>query len=153
MRMMGLDVGDRRIGVALSDELGITATPREVLKRDGREWAAIVRLTEQEAVGEIVVGVPRSLSGELGPQAEKVLSFIATLRARVNVPVQEWDERLSTAVAERVLIDADTRRSRRREVIDKLAAAVILQSYLDHKATPRALRLPDSSEDDGIPPA
>jgi putative Holliday junction resolvase len=140
MRVMGLDVGDRRIGVALSDELGITATPRHVLKRDGREWAAIARFAEEEGVEEIVVGVPRSLRGELGPQAEKVLAFITTLRARVSVPVQEWDERLSTAQAERVLLDADTSRARRREVIDKLAAAVILQSFLDYKAAPGAGR-------------
>lgn len=135
---MGLDVGDRRIGVAMSDELGIAATPREVITRDGREWARVVRLVEEAEVGEIVVGVPRSLRGEVGPQAEKVRAFIATLRARTAVPVVEWDERLSTVVAERVLLDADASRARRREVIDKLAAAVILQGYLDARAAPGA---------------
>lgn len=136
MRVMGLDVGDRRIGVALSDELGLTASPRQVIPRDGREWIAVARLAAEAGVGEIVVGVPRSLRGELGPQAEKVLQFIETLRARVNVPVREWDERLSTVEAERVLLSADASRARRREVIDKVAAAVILQSYLDSKAVP-----------------
>src|SRR5215208_3068771 len=145
MRVMGLDVGDRRIGVAISDELGIAATPREVLKRDGREWATIARLAEEAEVGEIVVGVPRSLRGELGPQAEKVLGFIATLRARVAVQVVECDERLSTVVAERVLLDAAASRARRREVIDKLAAAVILQGYLDSKAAPDAGRGSEAS--------
>ena len=107
---MGLDVGDRRIGVAISDELGLTATPRGVLKRDGREWATIARMAGEEQVGEIVVGLPRSLRGELGPQAEKVLRFIETLRARTEVPVREWDERLSTVEAERVLLAADVSR-------------------------------------------
>jgi putative Holliday junction resolvase len=94
-------------------------------------------MAEAEEVGEIIVGMPISLSGQSGPQAEKVARFIATLRARVTVPVREWDERLSTVEAERVLLAADTRRDRRRRVIDKLAAAVILQSYLDSRAGAR----------------
>jgi putative Holliday junction resolvase len=135
MRIMGLDVGDKTVGVAISDELEISASPRTVLPRDGREWAAVASMVEAEEVGEIIVGMPISLSGQLGPQAEKVARFIATLRARVTVPVREWDERLSTVEAERVLLAADTRRDRRRRVIDKLAAAVILQSYLDWKGS------------------
>lgn len=130
---MGLDVGDRRIGVAISDELGLTASPRVVLRRDGQEWAQIARMAQEEQVAEIVVGMPRALSGAPGPQAEKVARFIATLRARVNVPVREWDERLSTVTAERVLLEADASRARRRQVLDKLAASVILQSYLDYQ--------------------
>jgi putative holliday junction resolvase len=135
MRVMGLDVGDKTVGVAISDELEICASPRTVLPRDGREWAAVVRLAEAEAVGEIVVGMPISLSGQSGPQAEKVARFIRTLQARVGVPVREWDERLSTVEAERVLLAADASRGRRRQVIDKLAATLILQSYLDWKGS------------------
>jgi putative Holliday junction resolvase len=133
MRVMGLDVGDKTVGVAISDELGICASPRTVLPRDGLEWAAVARMAEEEAVGEIVVGMPVSLSGESGPQAEKVARFIRTLRAKVTAPVREWDERLSTVEAERVLLAADASRARRRQVIDKLAATLILQSYLDWK--------------------
>lgn len=133
MRIMGLDVGDKTVGVAISDELEIAASPRTVLPRDGREWAAVARMAEEEEVGEIVVGMPISLSGQSGPQAEKVVGFITTLRARVPVPVREWDERLSTAEAERVLLAADASRARRRRVIDKLAATLILQSYLDRR--------------------
>jgi putative Holliday junction resolvase len=130
---MGLDVGEKTVGVAISDELEISASPRIVLRRDGREWAEVARLVQEEEVGEVVVGMPVSLSGERGPQAEKVARFVETLRARVPVPVQVWDERLSTVAAERVLLDADASRARRRQVIDKVAAAVILQGYLDFR--------------------
>lgn len=135
MRVMGLDVGDKTVGVAISDELGICASPRTVLPRDGREWAAVARMAEEEAVGEIVVGMPVSLSGEAGAQAEKVARFIRTLRAKVTAPVREWDERLSTVEAERVLLAADASRARRRQVIDKLAATLILQGYLDWRGS------------------
>jgi putative Holliday junction resolvase len=130
---MGLDVGEKTVGVAISDELEISASPRVVLRRDGREWAEVARLVQDEEVGEVVVGMPVSLSGEMGPQAQKVARFVETLRARVAVPVQVWDERLSTVAAERVLLDADASRARRRQVIDKVAAAVILQGYLDFR--------------------
>jgi putative holliday junction resolvase len=133
MRIMGLDVGDKTVGVAISDELQIAASPRTVLPRDGREWAAVARMAAEEDVGEIVVGMPVTLSGQSGPQAEKVAGFIATLRGRVSIPVREWDERLSTVEAERVLLAADASRARRRRVIDKLAATLILQSYLDRR--------------------
>jgi putative Holliday junction resolvase len=130
---MGLDVGEKTVGVAISDELEISASPRTVLRRDGREWAEIARIVREEEVGEVVVGMPISMSGAHGTQAESVSRFVQTLQARVEVPVRVWDERLSTVAAERVLLEADTSRARRRQVIDKVAAAVILQGYLDLK--------------------
>jgi putative Holliday junction resolvase len=134
---MALDVGDRTIGVATSDELEIVASPRVVLPRDGREFEAIERLVEEEEIGEIVVGMPVSLGGFHGPQAEKVSAFMAALARRLSIPLHPWDERMSTVEAERVLLEADASRARRRRVIDKLAATVILQGYLRHRALQR----------------
>jgi putative Holliday junction resolvase len=129
---MGLDVGDRTIGVALSDETGTVAQGLQVLRRSGpADVARVVELAREHGAAEIVVGLPRTLTGAVGPQAEKVLAFVAALREASPVPVATWDERLSTRVAERVLIEADLRRERRKEVIDRVAAAVILQGYLD----------------------
>jgi len=133
MKIMGLDVGDRRIGVATSDPLEIVASPREVVKRDGRELDFIERLVREEEIERVVVGMPYNEEGEIGPQARKVLAFVNQLRGRLSIPVDEWDEHLSTWEAESVLIEAGRRRAERRRVVDKLAAAVILRSYLDHR--------------------
>lgn len=133
-RILGLDVGDRRIGLALSDPLGWTAQGRGLLERTTLE-ADLAWLQEQVAawsVSRIVVGLPRSLNGSLGPQAQKVLSFVEALRKVVSVPVEVWDERLSTREAERILLEAGLSRRRRRRHRDPMAAVLILQSYLDH---------------------
>jgi len=142
MRVMALDVGEKTVGVALSDELQITASPRETLRRDGAELDTLQRIVTDDAVGEIVVGLPISLNGTLGPSAEKVLEFVAQLRARVTIPVVTWDERLTTAEAEKMLIAADTRRSKRRKVIDQIAATLILQNFLRNRSL-RGGRLAD----------
>jgi putative pre-16S rRNA nuclease len=133
VRILALDVGDRRIGVATSDELEIVASPREVLRRDGRELEALERWVGLEEIGLVVVGMPYNAEGERGPQAQKVFAFLQQLRERLPVPVVEWDEHLSTWEAETMLIEAGQRRAERRRVIDKLAAAVILRSFLDHR--------------------
>ncbi len=133
MKMMALDVGDRRIGVATCDEFKIVATPREVLRRDGRELERIERWVRDEEIGHVVVGIPYNEAGEIGPQAQKVMQFLEQLRAKLTVPVVEWDEHLSTWEAETFLIERHERRAARRRVIDKLAAAVILRSYLDRE--------------------
>jgi putative pre-16S rRNA nuclease len=137
VKIMALDVGDRTIGVATCDELEISATPRVVLPRNGREMEELERLVTGEGVEEIVVGMPVSLGGFLGPQAEKVGAFIEAVRRRIDVPVCSWDERMSTVEAERVLLEADTSRARRRRVIDKVAATVILEGYLRYRALHR----------------
>jgi len=131
---MALDVGEKTVGIAVTDELGITASPRETLRRDGTEMDRLVRLVKDEEIGEVVVGLPISLNGTLGPSAQKVLQFVDELRGRLEVPVETWDERLTTAEAEKMLIAADTRRSKRRQVIDQIAATLILQGYLRRKS-------------------
>lgn len=138
-RIIGLDVGDVRTGVAVSDPLQMIASPREVLKSAPledllRRVSAIAG--ETEAL-RIVVGVPLDQHGRHGPQANKVLMFIERLRAVVTVPVVEQDERFSTAEAQRMLIGADVRREKRKKVVDKVAAAHILQTYLDRMAAER----------------
>jgi len=141
MRIGGLDVGDRRIGVAVSDELGWTAQGLTVLRRTGRkaDLAALAECLRPYAPTTIVVGLPRNMNGGEGPQAEKVRRFAAAVETALGVPIVFWDERLSTVAAERVLLEGNVRRAKRRQVIDKVAAAVILQGYLDSLATPRPI--------------
>ncbi len=138
-RLMGLDVGDRRIGVALSDPLGL-AQPLFTLHRTRRrdDLKALLRLLRKHACTAIVVGNPLYMSGDLSPQAAKVHAFVADLRALTDLPIHLWDERLSTTEAHRHL-DAVGRDPRsRKAVIDQVAAVLILQSYLDAQAS-RAL--------------
>ncbi|MBE0467044.1 MAG: Holliday junction resolvase RuvX [Candidatus Desulforudis sp.] len=132
MRFMGLDVGDRRIGVALSDEQGLIAFPLEVIDRTSRadDVRRIKELVERYGAQRVVVGVPKTLSGRLGRQAEKVLKFLEALHTALPVPVVPWDERLTTVQVEKLLVSADLRRRKRRKVVDKLAASLILNSYL-----------------------
>lgn len=134
MRTMALDVGERTVGIAVTDELGISASPRETLRRDGTEFERLERIVKDEGVGEVVIGLPLSLNGTLGPSAQKVLTFVDALRARLEVPIETWDERLTTAEAEKMLIATDTRRAKRRQVIDQIAATLILQGYLRKKS-------------------
>lgn len=141
-RVLGLDPGERRIGVALSDELGILASPLCILQRQAGEravesLAAVVALAREHDVAEIVVGFPRTLRGEVGPQARRVERFAEALRAAVDVPVRLWDERYSTAEAMARLAAGRKRSAGRRgrpaPHVDALAAAVILQEYLDSR--------------------
>lgn len=132
VRILGLDIGDKRIGIALSDELALTAQALEVVeRRKGKELERLRSLVEQYKVGIVVVGLPRNMDGSLGPQGKKVLAFAAELQRELPASVVLWDERLTTVEAAKHLIRADTSRTRRKQVIDKVAAALILQSYLD----------------------
>lgn len=149
MRYMGLDVGDKTIGVAISDEIGLTANPVTVISRTGslkREIGEIRRLVEENGVGRIVVGMPFMLDGSMGIQAEKVAAFVEELRRRIRVDVVTWDERLTTAEVERVLIASDQSREKRKKVIDKMAAAVILRSYMDREQYQSCREEDDSAE-------
>jgi len=132
-RTLALDVGERTIGVAVSDPLGITGQPTGEIRRKSLavDLEAIRATVAEHEATVVVVGLPRSLNGSLGPQAQKVLEFAAALRERITQPIEFWDERFSTAIAQRALIAADVRRAKRRRVVDRVAAAVILQSYLD----------------------
>lgn len=139
-RILGLDPGDRRIGVAVSDELGWTAQGVAVLERTTPEAdrAAIATLVRRYGVSEVVVGLPRNLDGSLGPRAEASLAFAAALERDLGVPVRTWDERLTTRAAERALLEGDLSRRRRRGAVDRVAAVLILQGYLDHRRAARA---------------
>jgi len=136
MRIMGLDVGDKKTGVALSDPLELTAQGKTVIKFDTvvDQIEYIVALVEQYNVDQVVVGLPKNMNGSLGPRAEKVLELVEELETKIDLPVITWDERLSTIAAERTLIEADMSRAKRKNLIDKMAAVVILQNYLDSKS-------------------
>lgn len=130
---MALDVGDKTIGVAISDPLGITAEPLTVIKRSASVKAdlrEIEDLIRQYDISRIVVGIPIMLAGEEGVQAGKVREFVERLKRRLRIPVATWDERLTTVEAERALLEADESRAKRRQVIDKVAAAIILRNYM-----------------------
>ena len=133
MRVMALDVGEKTVGVAISDELGITVSPRGTLKRDGVELNRILEMAQSEGVGTIVVGLPVSLNGSHGPAVERSEKFVGLLRQRTQITVETWDERLTTTQAERMLIAQNMRREKRKQVIDQAAAALILEDYLRAK--------------------
>jgi putative Holliday junction resolvase len=138
-RIMGLDIGDVRIGIAISDELEIIAQGLQTIKRKGieKDIDTIKKIIESSNVEVLVVGLPKMMNGTIGVQAQKVVDFIDILKLRISTPVFFWDERLTTAEVEKRLIEADVRRSKRREVVDKLAAQLILQGYLDRKRIKR----------------
>ena len=134
MRALGLDVGSKTIGLALTDEAGIAAHPLSVLERAGNtaDATAIVALVKEHGVTDVVVGMPYELSGKVGHRGRQVQTFIKVLAAQLGaMPVHEVDERFTTAEAERVLIDGNVSRAKRKEVIDQQAAALILQTWLD----------------------
>jgi putative holliday junction resolvase len=133
MRRMGLDIGSHTIGVAISDELGITAQGlKTIYRKSGEEdLTELGRLIAQFEVSEVVVGLPKNMDGTVGKQAEFVLEWVKIFQQRLGLPVATWDERLSTVGASKVLLEANLSRKKRKKVIDKLAAVIILQGYLD----------------------
>jgi putative pre-16S rRNA nuclease len=135
MRFLGLDVGDARIGVALSDESATIAGGLRTLVRVGpkKDVKAVVALLREHQAGELVVGLPRRLDGSIGPQAQKVLDFMEALRPAAGVPVVAWDERFTTALAQQALIEGEVSRRDRKGTVDKVAAILILQNYLDYR--------------------
>lgn len=136
MRTMSLDLGTRTIGVAVSDLTGLIANGVETVRRTSpeRDFARLGELIAEWEVGEIVLGYPKNMNGTIGERAKQSETFAEELRSRfAGVAVVLWDERLSTVAAERVLIDADLQRKKRRKIIDMMAAVVILQNYLDSK--------------------
>lgn len=136
VRWMGLDVGDRTIGVSVSDPLGITAQGVEVIRRRSpdADYARLAELVAQYGVGGVVVGLPRNMNGTIGPRGELARQFTAECHERLQLPVREWDERLSTVSAQRSLIEADVSRAGRRKVVDMVAATIILQNFIDSGA-------------------
>lgn len=133
MRIMGLDIGSNNIGVAISDELWMTAQGLKTIHRKSMEEDAndILTIIAQFNIEKIVVGLPKNMDGTLGKQAEKVFQWIKSFKKKVAFPIVTWDERLSTVQATKVLLEADLSRKKRKKVIDKMAAVLILQGYLD----------------------
>lgn len=137
MRILALDHGTKRIGVAVSDELKMIAQPLEYIPAEpfADFLARLKELLREKEVEMILVGLPRNMDGSYGPAALKVQEFVAALNAAVTVPIKTWDERLTSAQANRFLIQGNVRREKRKEKVDKTAAAILLQSYLDSLST------------------
>ena len=135
VRILALDVGRKRIGLAVSDPLGLTAQGLGVLERKDwdRDLARILEIASPYQVQEVLVGLPRHMDGRLGEQAEEILALARALAEALGAKVATWDERLTTVEAERLLIQADMSRRRRRQVVDQVAASLILQAYLDRR--------------------
>lgn len=133
MRIMSLDVGSRTIGIACSDALLMTAQGIETIRRTSleKDFNRLQELITEYEVHELVVGMPKNMNGTKGERAEKTEEFVEKMKEVIGLPVTYWDERLSTVMAERQLIAADVSRKKRKSVIDKMAAVVILQGYLD----------------------
>jgi putative Holliday junction resolvase len=133
VRIMGLDIGSHTIGVAITDELRITAQALKTIRRKSKEedFEEIIRIIDQFKIGKIVVGLPKNMNGTLGKQAKMVLQWIKAISERVDLPIVTWDERFSTVEASRVLLEADLSRRKRKKAIDKLAAVIILQGYIE----------------------
>jgi len=136
MRILALDHGTKRVGVAISDEMQMIASPLEFIPAE--PFAGfLVRLKEiihEKQVYQILVGMPRNMNGSYGPAAAKVQEFVVVLKETIAVPIKLWDERLTSTQANRFLIEAEVRRDKRKEKVDKTAAAILLQSYLDSLA-------------------
>lgn len=136
-RIMGLDIGSVRTGVAVADELGIMASPVGFVARGARDREELRGLIARYGITRLVVGLPAGMSGREGPQAADVRSYAEALAGDLELPLTYWDERLTSAMAERALIAGGTRRAKRREQIDAVAAAIMLQNYLDAEANRR----------------
>lgn len=134
-RIMGLDIGDRTIGVAVSDLMGMTAQGVKTIKRTSKknDIDEIKNIIKEKNVNLIVSGLPKNMNGTVGPQGEKVKKFCELIKEEINIDIEFWDERLTTVAAEKTLITADVSRKKRKNVIDMMAAVLILQGYLDYK--------------------
>ncbi|CAI8953464.1 MULTISPECIES: Holliday junction resolvase RuvX [Priestia] len=137
MRVLGLDVGTKTIGVAVSDEMGWTAQGIETIKiadeQMEQSYPRLQQLIDEYSVEKIVVGLPKNMNGTIGPRGEACIEFADNVKEKLNIETMMWDERLSTMAAERVLLSADVSRKKRKKVIDKMAAVMILQGYLNSK--------------------
>ena len=133
MRILGLDIGDRTIGVAISDPLGYTAQGITTIRRkiDPLDIEEVRKICENYNVEKIVSGLPKNMNGTVGPQGEKVMEFCDKLKDSLNINIEYWDERLTTVAAHRAMLEADMSRAKRKKIVDKIAATYILQGYLD----------------------
>jgi putative Holliday junction resolvase len=135
MRVLAIDHGSKRMGIALSDETATIAQPLEFIPAEpfADFLARLKQLITDKQVDQILVGMPRNMDGSYGPAALKVQEFVAVLKEMIAIPIKTWDERLTSAQANRMLIQADVRRDKRKQRVDAAAAAILLQSYLDSR--------------------
>lgn len=133
MRVLGLDIGDKTIGVAISDPLGFTAQGIKTIIRKSKknDIEELKEICGQYNVDTIVAGLPKNMNGTLGSQGEKVIKFCDFIKDSIDVPIKMWDERLTTVAAHRAMLEADLSRAKRKKLVDKIAATYILQGYLD----------------------
>lgn len=131
--ILGIDFGHARIGLAISDELRLLAHPLETIRANNDSIEKIAEIVRERKIDGVVVGVPRHMSGEMGEAAKQTLEFVAKLRAQISCPVETWDERLTTVAAERALREAGKKTRKTRNVVDQVAAQMILQGYLDRE--------------------
>lgn len=134
-RIMGLDIGNNTIGVSVSDMMGLTAQGITTIKRVGKkkDIEELKKIIEKYQVMSIVSGLPKNMNGTIGEQAQMVMKFCELVKKELDIEVEFWDERLSTVSAEKMLVDSDVSRKKRKKVVDKIAAVIILQNYLDFK--------------------
>lgn len=133
MRILGLDIGDRTIGVAISDPLGYTAQGITTIRRknEDKDIEELIKICKQYNVETIISGLPKNMNGTMGPQSEKVLQFCELLNTKIDIPIKMWDERLTTVAAHKAMLEGDLSRAKRKKIVDKIAATYILQGYLD----------------------
>jgi putative holliday junction resolvase len=133
IRVLGLDVGEKTIGVALSDPLGLTAQGIKTIERKGKKTdiEELRKICLEYTVDTIVVGLPKNMNGTIGPQGEKIMNFSEFIKENLDIPIKLWDERLTTVAAHKAMLEADLSRAKRKKIVDKVAATYILQGYLD----------------------
>lgn len=133
MRILGIDVGDKTIGVAVSDPLGFTAQGITTIHRkdENKDLDELKNICNEYNIETIVCGLPKNMNGTIGEQGEKVLKFCELLKRNINIPIKMWDERLTTVAAQRAMLEANLSRAKRKKIVDKIAATYILQGYLD----------------------
>ena len=132
MRILGLDVGSKTIGVAISDPLGWTAQGIDTIRRKNKEQdIELVHKICKDGVETIVIGLPKNMNGTIGESGERVLALAELIKEKTNLPIEMWDERLTTVAAHRAMLEADLSRGKRKKIVDKVAATYILQGYLD----------------------
>jgi putative Holliday junction resolvase len=136
MRIIGLDLGERRIGVAAADDRMPVAVPVATVEADGDAVGAVSRLVEEQQAGEVVIGLPLSMTGAMGPQAQQAMEVVEALRERLGIPVHTWDERLTTVQATRSLGPLKRGRREDKGARDAVAAAILLQAYMDSRRRP-----------------
>ena len=133
MRVLGLDIGDKTIGIAISDPLGFTAQGITTIRRksEAMDMGELKKICAEYSVDTIVSGLPKNMNNTVGPQGEKVIKLCEIIKQNINLPIIMWDERLTTVAANRAMLEADLSRAKRKRIVDKVAATYILQGYLD----------------------